>query len=243
MRKTITASLAALVASAALPAASAEAQEAGEWTITVNPYLLAPAMNGDAAIRGIDAEVDISRKDIISELNIGFLGYLEAHNGQFGFGVDTNYMNLDATDDDAIIAVNTSQLAVQPMAFYRVAPQLDLMVGARYNNLKLDFESDFETFDGSRKKDWIDPIVGVRFQSPVSSSVGVSMLANIGGFGVGSDIAVQLRPMFHFGIADNITLDAGYQLVYMDYEDGAENGRFAYDVLNDGPIFGATFTF
>jgi opacity protein-like surface antigen len=243
MRKIFTGSLAMAMA-AAMAATPAAAQEAGEWEFTFQPYIMVPAMNGDAAVRGIDAEVDVGRKDVVKNLNIGFLGYVEAHNGAIGFGVDTNYMNLDANEDDALVAANVSQTAVQPMIFYRVAPQLDLLVGARYNAIKLTTESNVEILDGvSRKADWIDPIVGVRFRAPVSDSIDVGLLANVGGFGVGSDIAVQIRPMVNFGVAENITIDAGYQLIYMDYEKGSDDRRFAYDVTTDGPIIGATFKF
>jgi len=227
-----------------LAAAPAEAQEAGDWHLLVQPYLMVPAMNGDATVRGIDAEVDVGRKDVVKNLNIGFLGYVEASNGLWSVGVDTNYMNLDANDDDALVAANAAQTAIQPMLYYRVTRYLDILAGARYNSVKLSLESPFPQIDGaSRKKDWIDPIVGLRFQAPVSAGIDAAMLANIGGFGIGSDIAVQLRPMVNFSIARNITIDAGYQFIYMDYKNKSGSQRFVYDVTTDGPIIGATFRF
>lgn len=228
----------------ALAATQATAQQAGDWHVLVQPYLMIPAMNGDAAVRGIDADVDVGRNDVVKNLNIGFLGYVEASNGRWSFGVDTNYMNLDANNDDALVAANVSQTAVQPMIYYRVARYLDVMAGARYNGLKLGLESPVPLIDGvSRKKDWIDPIVGVRFQAPISKGIQAGVLANVGGFGVGSDISVQIRPMVNFSIARNITIDGGYQFIYMDYKSGSRDRRFAYDVTTDGPILGATFRF
>lgn len=241
MQTLIKAAAIALAASSAAPVA---AQEAGDWHVTLQPYILIPAMNGDAAVRGIDAEVDVGRKDVIDNLNIGFLGYIEASNGQLSFGVDTNYMNLDANDDDAVVAANVSQTAIQPMIFYRVLPYLELMAGARYNSLKLGLESPIPAIDGvDRKKDWIDPIVGVRFKAPISNTVSAGVLGNVGGFGVGSDISVQIRPMINFSVASNISIDAGYQFIYMDYKSGSGGDRFVYDVTTDGPIIGATFRF
>lgn len=201
-------------------------------------------MNGDATVRGIDAEVDVGRKQVVKNLNIGFLGYVEARKGQWSIGVDTNYMNLDANNDDALVAANMSQTAVQPMLFYRVAPYLDVMAGARYNALKIDLESNIAVIDGvSRKKNWIDPIVGVRFQAPVAKGISAGVLGNVGGFGVGSDVSVQIRPMVNFSVARNISIDAGYQFIYMDYKSGSGSRRFAYDVTTDGPILGASFRF
>ena len=130
------------------------------------------------------------------------------------------------------------------MIFYRVLPYLELMAGARYNSLKLGLESPIPAIDGvDRKKDWIDPIVGVRFNAPISDTVSAGVLGNVGGFGVGSDISVQIRPMINFSVASNISIDAGYQFIYMDYKSGSGDDRFVYDVTTDGPIIGATFRF
>lgn len=223
-------------------ATPAAAEDARDWHVTLQPYVLLPAMNGNGAVRGIKADVDVGREDVVENLNIGFLGYVEASNGQWSFGVDTNYMNLDANNDDAFIAANVSQTAIQPMIFYRVAPYLDLMAGARYNSLKIGLESPVPAIDGvDRRKNWVDPIVGLRFNAPIGTGISAGVLSNVGGFGMGSDIAVQIRPMVNLAVAPNISIDVGYQLMYMDYESGDE--RFLYDVTTDGPIVGATFRF
>lgn len=65
----------------------------------------------------------------------------------------------------------------------------------------------------------------------------------MGGFGVGSDIAVQFRPMVNFGVSPSMTIDVGYQLFYMKYGKGSGRDRFLYDVVTQGPIVGATFRF
>lgn len=225
------------------------AQEGGDtsgngWQFVIQPYLLAPAMTGTSAVGPIDARVNVSRKDVISNLNIGFLGYVEASKGNFAFGVDTNYMNLDATPDAQRVGADIGQLAVQPMLFYRLGPAFELMAGARYNKIKVELRSELPIIDGrSRSVDWVDPIVGFRFQSKLAGSVGLGLLANIGGFGVGSDLSYQVRPMLNFGVGSGITIDAGYQWVYMDYETGSGLQRFAYDVFTTGPILGVTFRF
>lgn len=80
-------------------------------------------------------------------------------------------------------------------------------------------------------------------QQSLSRSVSAGLLGNVGGFGIGSDIAVQIRPMINFSVSPNISIDAGYQFIQMDYESGSGNDRFLYDVTTDGPIIGATFRF
>ena len=162
---------------------------------------------------------------------------------RLGFALDANYMNLDASPDEAAISANGSQGAVQPMLFYRAAPWFDLMAGARYNNITLRLESDFPAIDGTRRtRDWVDPIIGFRFQAPLSGNTSFSLLANVGGFGLASDLALQVKPMLSFG-SGSISFDAGYQLFYMDYSSGGGYQRFAYDVLTQGPVLGMTFRF
>lgn len=227
----------------AAPISPACAQEAG-WSFLLQPYLMLPAMDGSAGVRGFDADVDVGRKDIISNLNIGFLGYAEASNGTVAIGVDVNYMNLDANPDDSRTRANVSQTAVQPMLFYKLVDKFELMAGLRYNKVKLGLESDIPAIDGAeRSKDWVDPILGFRFAAPIGGNNSFSVLANVGGFGIASDLAIQVKPMLSFGISRSTTIDVGYQIVYMDYETGSGADRFKYDVLTDGPIVGISFRF
>ena len=128
--------------------APALAKDDGGWNFVIQPYFLVPAMDGSSAVGPINADVDISRKDVLSNLNMGFLGYLEASRGNIAFGVDTNYMNLDATPDARRINADIGQLAVQPMLFYRVGPWFELMAGARYNKIKVKIESTLPIIDG-----------------------------------------------------------------------------------------------
>jgi hypothetical protein len=225
-------------------AAPAVAQDDGGWNFVLQPYFLAPAMDGSSAVGPINADIDISRKDVLRNLNIGFLGYVEVSKGNFAVGVDTNYMNLDATPNAQRIGADVGQLAVQPMLFYRVGPWFELMAGARYNKIKVEIESPLPVIDGrSRSVDWVDPLVGFRFQGPLTKSLQFSLLANIGGIVAGSDLSYQVRPMLNLGVGSGITIDAGFQWAYMDYETGSGLRRFAYDVSTTGPILGATFRF
>lgn len=234
----------AIAASLFAAAAPVAAADDGGWNFVVQPYFLLPAMDGSSGVGPFDARVNVSRKDVIDNLNIGFLGYVEVSKGNFAFGVDTNYMNLDATPDSQRIGADIGQLAVQPMLFYRIGPWFELMGGVRYNRIKVELESTLPAVDGRKAtQDWVDPIVGFRFQGPLTSGVGFGLVANIGGFGVGSDLAYQVRPMLNFSVSRAITIDAGYQWAYMDYETGEGLRRFAYDVSTTGPILGVTFRF
>lgn len=222
---------------------AANAQDDG-WRFAVQPYVLLPTMQGTAGLRQFDADVAVGTRDVIDNLNTGYLGYLEAAHGRWAFGLDVNYMNLDAAPDRPRIQADVGQKAVQSMVFYRLGDSLELLGGVRYNRIRLRLSTSLQVADGlSREEDWIDPIFGVRYTLPLSGRSAFIVLANAGGFGVASDLAVQVRPMFHFGVGRFTTIDAGYQFFYMDYEDGSGSERFAYDVWTTGPVIGLTFRF
>ncbi len=240
MRALLIVGLAAL--SLALPATAA-AQDDG-WHFVVNPYVLLPSMKGTAGLHRFDADVDIGRSDILDNLNAGYLGYVEGSRGRWAIGIDVNYMNVDAAPDLARIHADVGQKAIQPMVFYRLNDSVELLGGVRYNRIRLELATSLEIANGIRREqDWVDPILGVRYTLPLSERNAFSVLANVGGFGVSSDLAVQVRPMFHFGVGRSTTIDAGYQYFTMDYEDGSGDGRFAYDVRTTGPLVGVTFRF
>jgi hypothetical protein len=56
-------------------------------------------MDGTAAIRGRDHEVDVSPGQIFNNLQFGAMGYFEARKDKWGTGVDAVYMAL-GTDID-----------------------------------------------------------------------------------------------------------------------------------------------
>ena len=78
---------------------------------------------------------------------------------------------------------------------------------------------------------------------PLGGRWNLQLAGDIGGFGIGSDIAVNVWPMVGYELSDNAQLGFGYRLLYMDYQSGTGANRFAYDVLTHGPVVGAAFDF
>jgi len=224
----------------------AQAQEGpGEWRLRVAPYLLAPVLTGDAAVRGSEAEVDLGPDDVFSHLNFGFQGTIEARNDDWGIALDAIDMNLDASDDDRVLELDVSQAAWTPMAFVRATPNLDVYVGARINDLgaDLDFEGPLDLATLEQDETWVDPLVGLRFAAPIGDKWNLQVAGDVGGFGLGSDLAINLWPMVGYELSNSAQLAFGYRVLYMDYESGTGAQRFAYDVLTHGPVVGAAFDF
>jgi hypothetical protein len=225
-------------------AAPALAQD-DEWHFRVAPYLLAPVMNGDVVVRGNEAEADLGPDDIFSNLNFGFQGWLEARTDGWGVALDVIYMDLDATDDDRVLDIDVNQSAYTAIAFVRTTPTLDVYAGARYNDLggDLDFEGPLNLPTVSQDRDWIDPLVGLRFTTPIGERWNFQVSGDVGGFGLGSDLAINFWPMVGYELSDSAQLAFGYRAVYTDYDSGTGANRFAYDVLTHGPVIGAALDF
>ena len=70
----------------------------GGWQVVVAPYLWAAGLSGDVGVGGRTAQIDQSFGDILSDLDIGFMGVTEVRYDRFGVFSDLTYAKLSATD-------------------------------------------------------------------------------------------------------------------------------------------------
>ena len=89
----------------------------------------------------------------------------------------------------------------------------------------------------------VDPLVGLRFTTPLGEKWNFQVAGDVGGFGLGSDLAVNVWPMVGYELSPGAQLAFGYRVLYMDYDSGTGADRFEYDVLTHGPVLGAVFDF
>jgi hypothetical protein len=66
---------------------------------------------------------------------------------------------------------------------------------------------------------------------------------NIGGFGIGSDLAWQVYPFVGYRFSRLFELSAAYRWLGMDYETGSGTDMFRYDMVTFGPEIGFVFHF
>jgi len=102
-------------------------------------------------------------------------------------------------------------------------------------------------FARSGSVDWVDPFVGARVRHQLASGHEVTVRGDIGGFGAGSDFSWHVLAAYNFEICstDRYVLDGyvGYKALSVDYSQGSGNTRYEYDVLQQGPVVGATLRF
>lgn len=232
----------------------------GGWEFIVNPYFMAPNMDGESVLGRLETDVSQTPSDIFSNLNWGFMGAVEANNGNWGFNFDVNYMNLDLTPDDATrIEATGHQAAYTATVLKRIHEYAWIYAGVRYSDLGVSFECQSQclpngginvpgnivvpAIDTSRNEDWVEGLVGFRAELPFNDDLDLVFATDVGGFGEGSDISVNFWPQLGIGLGGSSKALIGYRLIYIKYENFDGNRPFVYDVLTFGPTIGLEFRF
>ncbi len=224
-----------------------------QWKYKLGPYLLFPSMNGDVAIRGILSDVDVDSGDIFSNLDFGMMLVAEASNDQWTIAFDLLYMDLGQEGTTPLASrrseVDIKQLAIQLGGYYRITNWLEAGVGGRFNSLKSTVEiapgeyilpgSKFEMTES-----WFDPLIMARAITQINNSNWrLGIIADIGGFGVGSDFSWQFNPFVSYSVAKWLNIAAAYRWIHMNYDTGTGTDYFLYDMLISGPEIGFIFKF
>lgn len=234
-----------LLASAAVVRAQAPPEG---WQVTVAPYLMAASMNGTTGIGQLESDVSLSASDIFSNLQFGAMGYFEAKKGGWGVGADVIWMALGSSTDKPLPAnVDMDQGGFTFVAIRTLAPALDLRAGVVVNTLrgKIAFKQPINR-ELARNETWVDPLVGVNLHTPDRGGrLGFALMADVGGFGVGSDIMFNVEPVLVVRLTKGAGLAFGYRWIYMKYENAGDDDvrRFLYDMTSSGPLAGFIFRF
>jgi hypothetical protein len=83
----------------------------------------------------------------------------------------------------------------------------------------------------SRNDDWFDPYLGLRARYNLSKAFYLTGKADVGGFGVGSDITTEVSGAFGCQVTRNIFSEIGYRYLYTDYN----SDGLLYRVSTHGP--------
>jgi len=251
----------ALMILIALPSmAQEDAKKEKQWNFTAAPYLLMPYMNGDVGLGPAMVNVDANPGEIFDNLDFGMMLYFEASSDKWVVNFDLLYMNLGAKGETFLLeretVVDVRQLGLTFNGLYRVAEWASVGVGFRVNSIKLGLtiaavagpgpgeEDLFPAIDVSMTQTWVDPLIVARVMTRFNdSSWRLGMVADIGGFGIGSDLAWQINPFVGYQFSKLFEIDLAYRWLAMDYETGSGADYFLYDIVISGPELGLLFHF
>lgn len=248
--------LAAAIVAAVL-AAPALAQESAEpWRFELTPYVWGAGMSGSIKVNNkpeAGLAVEQSFSDVFRILDFALMGAFEARKGRLGVLADAVYFKVN--DEGSIsgplgfVSLAATAEVTQQMyslgGAYRVvegSSPLDVVGGMRYTSVRWDVAIQSSTplvaaRGFRRNNDWVDPYLGVRLQHALDDRWSLLGYADIGGFGVGSDLALQALAGVHYAFRSTLVGKFGVRYVSADYE----SNDFKYDMANAGVYFGLGF--
>ncbi len=222
------------------------AAKPGKWTFDVSIYGLAPAMSGDVTVKGIPVSMEVDFDQIWDNLDSCAMGSVRIGRGRWALLGDLLYMGLEGSADwqgplqTHKIDVEFEQWLASVAVGFQATKQVELLAGMNYNNMNAEISGGPLGNNPSGTQEWFDPFVGTDVNLPLTESLSLHARADVGGFGVGSDLTWQAFPYASWRFAPWGSLQAGYRWLYADYEDGSGTSKFGYDVTTQGPQLGIT---
>lgn len=240
---------------AALAASPAIAQSG--WEFQLAPYAWLAGIDGDIGalpVSGLPPQsVSLSFGDVLDDLDFAGMLFGSARRASWVFFLDATYVK--TTSKDAIPPVvdrltATSQTTTLALAAGRTLSdgehhRVDAYVGARAWWLDNDFKATIApAFGGGQLRagtdaDWIDPLVGVAATYAASDAWSLFGSAEIGGFGAGADFEWSAMAGATWSLGERWGLVIAYRALGVDYS----GGGVVYDVVQSGPVVGATIKF
>ena len=241
-----------ILAAAALACMASDAGADQGWSFQLAPYLWVAGLDGEVAAAPLPpVSVDAGFDEIVENMDIAFMLEGEARKGRIGVLVDVLYLSLSADGEtpgrlfsDAELEATT--LSGTALLGYRILDgersAVDLMAGGRMWRVRTELTLGTGLL-AARQADetntWADPILAARAVVNLGGGFELPIYADIGGFGVASDLTWQVFAGVAYRFSDAWRGVVGYRHLDVDYEDGG----FLWDVSLSGPIVGATFRF
>jgi len=237
--------LAAMLIALVLPGRAAAQQESHGWRFTIAPYLLFPHMDGTVGVGPVETQIDTDPSDIFSNLQFGAMLFAEAKNDQWAIGFDGLYMDLGKDGEEIPMSYDGYQAGLELTGFRRLTPFFEILAGGRVNLLGASVTSPAGVELVNKDQAWFDPFLGARFTIPNTGKWTFMFRGDVGGFGVGSQFAWQVRPTIAYSVSKHWTFGVAYWALGMDYVSGERGDRdyFKYDVTTFGPEIGVGYTF
>lgn len=223
-----------------------EARAEGEWEYMFAPYIWGAGMDGATSIGPVTSEIDLSFGDILETLDGGFLGHFEASNDPWTILANLVFLDLRQDLDRPQGSANIEQTIFELGGAFSTGEDLEVLFGARLVDIdvQIDLFGPLGNLDAriDGAKTWTDPFIGGRWSPEISDRWSFQGRADIGGFGVGSELTWNAALLFRYRASEKVDIGLGYRIMDIDYEDD-DGRRFAYDAQLPGALLGVGFKF
>ncbi len=225
--------------------------EDSDWQFSVSPYLWMAGVQG--TVQQFDSPPTRLKSDfgqIFNELDVAFMGIIEARRGRYSLFADMAYTKTSVKDSTPK-GILAEKIGVTSQAFsgllgggYTVhstdQAHLDLIAGVRVWSVSTKLSFHGGILDHVKQRDsatWVDLVAGFRGTYSLTDEVYLTGWANIGAGQ--ADLDWDVVAGIGYKIKSNLSAVAGYRVQGVDYR---KNG-FEYDVIQKGPIMGITYRF
>jgi hypothetical protein len=231
-----------------LGVADAQSPPSEGWDLSLTPYIWAPSIDGTVKGNGMGGESEDEGGSALDYLSGAFMLTVEARRGDWALLGDLLWAQfetegtLDGAGAEPFEAKNDELLiglgAARTLSRGGNA-QLDGVFGLRYFHVDLSLDlQETSTFDPSAQADLLDPFVGVRGRVGGETGLFGSAYADVGGFGVSSDLTWQVLATAGWAWSwGDVRL--GWRELAYDFD----SSGILYDLTAGGPVLGVTFQF
>jgi hypothetical protein len=233
---------------------AAEGQE-DKWQFGATIPLWAPQINGNVTVRGHQENVDVSFNQLKDHLDASFALGLEARTEKFGFFADVGYMKFSGGNGG--LSDDLKFLIVDGGVLYRLLKTdeerpfiLEATAGLRFwgtkNELTLRDSGGSIRFSGSKDRNLEDPIIGLRASKFLTRKLHLDFAGDVGGFGISDNQAEldwSVTGVVSYDFAKWFSLSAGYKALALDASKGSGSSKNGVDLIFNGVLIAAKFTF
>lgn len=232
--------LSLLLCASLLSANKAFADATEGWQFTLTPVLwnasVYATLSDDDSGGGLPINPDyrfFTLENLDDYLSLKF----EANHGRFGFLFDSLRARYEdeARNNFASFTLGTELGFVQASARYQPFNKykLDFIIGAQQSFLDIDQTRIIGAMPRVTTKysfDWVDPLIGVRYQHPISTKWLVWLRGSMGGFNVSTQRIIDVSTDFQYLINPTFSFTIGYRYLEIDFK----VDDVLYDVALDG---------
>ena len=204
------------------------------WEFEFTPYIWAAGLDGDVSTGGVASPVENDNEFFTLE-NLDLMGSatFEARKHNWALLFDGLYMKYSDDFSNPSFATHL----VNEGGFFEAAVSyrfeqlkfMEFIAGARYVFVNLDLA----LTPGSAvkaSKDWVDPVLGLRFTWEMTEHFLMRLRGDLGGFGAGSDLVSSAALTLEYRLSEMFALKAGYRFMKGEFEDQ----DFVHDVSLSG---------
>ena len=227
------------------------------WDISIEPYLSAASIKGDAGMGRVSGTpIDVDFSTILENLKMAAMVHFEAqHRDGWGIVLDYGFMDLGADTTigfGGVVDASIRQGIFEGLVSRKIGADdsgLEVLAGIRWWDNKVRATFDPAVGPGSLNaridEDWVDPIIGMRWTNALSDNWKLRLRGDIGGFGVSADSSWSASATALYSMSDRFVLEFGYKAIDVDYSNdkAANEGFFAYDATTRGPLVGLIIGF